>query len=243
MNNHLSKEQQQELQQLASIQKKKQEALKTATQPKAMTQLIEKQKRRGFAAADGRIHLCCQGDAKELLMRGLVYFCGSRAQWLPEYEEVVAWMEDNQGKGLMCIGDCGRGKTLITQRILPMLFEKGILRNRNGNKLVYNIHTALDLLDKFKEISYGTLICIDDVGTEPCMKKFGVTHDYFPELVDLCERREKLLICSTNLKVEQIVGGTDDRGRTYEARYDQRTFDRLRSLTRRVFFQGDSMRE
>ena len=231
MNNHLSTEQQQELQQLADVQKKKQAARNAAALPKSMSQIIEQQKRRGLRPADNRIHLCCQGDARDLLMHGLVYLLGERAKWLPEYDEITEWLTDNDGRGLMCIGDCGRGKTIITQRILPLLFERGRIRSAKGQKLIYNTHTALDLLDHFQEIAYGTLICIDDVGTEPRMKKFGVTHDYFSELVDLCERHEKLLVCSTNLSGEEL-----------QERYGLRTFDRLTSLTRRVFFEGQSQR-
>jgi len=74
-------------------------------------------------------------------------------------------------------------------------------------------------------------VCIDDVGTEPNQKRYGVTHNYFAELVDLCERQEKLLICSTNLSREELT-----------ERYGLRTMDRLTALTKRVFFEGESLR-
>ena len=31
---------------------------------------------------------------------------------LPEYDEVIDWMYDTRGVGLLLIGDCGRGKAL-----------------------------------------------------------------------------------------------------------------------------------
>ena len=52
-------------------------------------------------------------NAKELLQQGLQYFLGDSAQWLPCYDEIAAWMTDNQGRGLLCMGNCGLGKTLI----------------------------------------------------------------------------------------------------------------------------------
>ena len=34
----------------------------------------------------------------------------SSFQWLPEYDEIADWMSDTQGKGLLLMGSCGRGK-------------------------------------------------------------------------------------------------------------------------------------
>jgi DNA replication protein DnaC len=51
-------------------------------------------------------------------------------------------------------------------------------------------------------------------------------------LVDECERKQKLLLVSTNLSKQEL---TD--------RYQLRTFDRLTAITRRVFFiEGESFR-
>ena len=196
---------------------------------KALASLVAAQRKRGFRMTDSKVRFTMQ-DADQVLMRGLVYFCGERAEWLAEYEEIAEWLTDNDGKGLMCIGDCGRGKTLITQKIIPLMFENYV-RLADGTRPAIACHTALDLLDRFDEIAQNKSICIDDIGTEPDMKKYGVTHNYFSELVDLCERKEKLLICSTNLSRDEL---TD--------RYGIRTMDRLTAITRRVFFEGESLR-
>lgn len=92
------------------------------------------------------------------------------------------------------------------------------------------------------------------MGTEAIAKVYGETHNYFAELVDLCNDRDKLLICSTNLSQEQLFGGVvdepDDPARpdgpthrvVYPQRYDQRILSRLTGNTVRVWFEGDDLR-
>ena len=229
LSDHITDEQRQMLEQAAADNKSKQEAAQKKDRTRALAGLVAQQRRNGFRIADNKIRFKL-ADADQVLMRGLAYFCGERVTWLDEYEEIADWLSDNDGKGLMCIGDCGRGKTLITQKIIPLMFENYV-RLADGTRPAIACHTALDLLDRFDEISQYKTVCIDDIGTEPDMKKYGVTHNYFSELVDLCERKEKLLICSTNLSREELT-----------ARYGIRTMDRLTAITRRVFFEGESLR-
>ena len=217
------------LEQAAADNEKKQEAARKKDRTKELTGLIDQQRRNGFRVSDSKIRFRLD-DADQVLMRGLVYCCGEQTQWLEEYDEVASWLSDNDGKGLMCIGDCGRGKTVITQRIIPLMFQNYI-RLADGTRPAIACYTAIDLLDHYDEISQNKTICIDDIGTEPNQKKYGVVHNYFSELVDLCERRDKLLICSTNLSRDELT-----------ARYGLRTMDRLTAITRRVFFEGASLR-
>ena len=42
---------------------------------------------------------------------------------LPEYDEVIDWMTNTGDKGLMLMGDCGRGKSIILNGVLPVLFK------------------------------------------------------------------------------------------------------------------------
>lgn len=186
--------------------------------------IIRQQRESGFRADDTRIHIET-ADARRVLMRGLVHFCGEQTQWLPEYEEVALWMADNKGRGLLCYGNCGRGKSLITQRILPIVFQ-------HWHGLIMNTVNAPELSDRFQEISQYKIVSIDDIGTEAVANKFGEKHDYFAELVDLAERKQKLLVISTNLGLNEIF-----------ERYGERTFDRLRSITTTVLFKGESLRK
>ena len=66
-------------------------------------------------------------DARTELKNALVTVLsamGERLVWLPEYDKVAAWLSDNNGKGLLLFGNCGRGKSLITRYAIPMLLRK-----------------------------------------------------------------------------------------------------------------------
>ena len=176
----------------------------------------------GRSVEDKRIHISIP-TPKRWLIEGFQKFV-SDFEWQPEYEEVAEWLRDNKGKGLLCMGNCGRGKTVITQRIIPIL-----LRFYHG--LVVNTITANDLNEHYDEIKQYKIIGIDDVGTESESVKYGERHVYFNEIVDLAERKDKLLILSTNLDGDEI-----------KERYGARTADRLRGLTTQIIFPGESLR-
>ena len=256
----LSPEQEQLLREAAADNERKRaeiEAVKAKRDRTAMmADIIRQQRKGGGFKGDAKVRWTLQ-DADVLLMRGLAYAIGPTAQWLPEYDAVADWLSDNQGKGLMCIGDCGRGKTVITRDILSVLFAKTIrVRFQDGTTghPVYNYFLAKELKSRWAEVERCKIICVDDVGTEAIAKVYGETHNYFSELVDLCNDRDKLLICSTNLSQEQLFGGVvdepDDPSRpdgpthrvVYPQRYDQRILSRLTGNTVRVWFEGEDLR-
>jgi len=235
----LRPEQEQLLRQVAENNRRQEER---KNRSKLLSDIIREQSKRGFRP-DAKVRWQLP-DAESLLMRGLAWAIGPTAQWLPEYDGVVEWLANNDGRGLMCIGDCGRGKTVITRDILPLIFDNYInVRFPDGNvgHIVYNYFLATELKSRWAEIERCKVICIDDVGTEPIAKVYGETHNLFAELVDLCNDRDKLLICSTNLTQTQLFGGDED-GVTYPPRYDQRTFSRLTANTVRVYFEGEDLR-
>ena len=95
--------------------------------------------------------------SKELIERGLKYFFGEKAKWLPEYDALADWLKDNIGKGLLCCGDGGRGKTFVCERILlPIIMKKYPFANV-GKIRAYTI--AKDYGDVF-----GNILFIDDIG-------------------------------------------------------------------------------
>ena len=245
LQDHIDDETREALQQMAEAQHAATDAEKARRDRTAMmADIIRRQRRGGGFKGDTKVRWTLQ-DADMLLMRGLAYAIGPTAQWLPEYDAVADWLGDNRGKGLMCIGDCGRGKTVITRDILPLVFKNYIqvYDEKAGYWFhpVYGYFLAKELKSRWNEIVTGKIICIDDVGTEPIAKVYGETHNYFSELVDLCNDRDKLLICSTNLTQAQLFGGEED-GTVYPARCDQRTFSRLVGNTVRVYFEGEDLR-
>lgn len=163
-------------------------------------------------------------DARRKLWYHLRCTLGEQAVWTPDYEAVCQWLSDNEGKGLLLYGNCGRGKSIIAMHCLPRIFyvEQG---------KVLNTFAAIDLLTQYDSIKEYKNIVIDDIGTEPDGREYGVGHNYVSELVDLAERKQKMLVLTTNLTYDELL-----------QRYGTRTMDRLHALCRRVLFKGNSLR-
>ena len=176
-------------------------------------------------------------EAREMLSAGLRYYLGDSAKWLPCYDEVAAWLSDNKGRGLLCVGDNGLGKTLICQNIIPVLLQQNVRK-------IVKTYSALDMNQKIDELLRIELLGIDDVGTEPLETiSYGVRRIAFSELVDASEKQGTLLILSTNLRTNH---GTDRAGNpvpSIEDRYGLRTYDRLKAVVKSVTFKGKSMRK
>lgn len=190
----------------------------------------------GFNPYPERLHIQIP-QAREQLAAGLRFFLGDRAQWLPAYDEVAAWLTDNHGRGLLCVGSNGLGKTLICQNIIPVLLQQ------NMRKIV-KVCSALDMNQHLDELLRIHILSIDDVGTEPVETiNYGVRRIAFSELVDQSEKQGTLLILSTNLRTTY---GTDKDGNivpSIEDRYGLRTYDRLKAVTKTVVFKGKSFRK
>ena len=166
-------------------------------------------------------------NAKLLLCNGLKYYCGESAVWQPEYEEVAEWLTDNKGRGLWLCGECGRGKTLIGAKILPVLFNF-----YHFPRKIISLYDAKDLNSKFDDIVKKHIIYIDDVGKESVDVNYGNRNLRFPDIVDEAEKKGKLLMFTTNLSQEKMV-----------EKYGERTVDRLRAITKKIVFRGKSLRK
>jgi DNA replication protein DnaC len=166
-------------------------------------------------------------NAKLLLCNGLKYYCGEGAVWQHEYEEVAEWLTDNKGRGLWLCGECGRGKTLIGAKILPVLFNF-----YHFPRKIISLYDAKDLNSKFDDIVKKHIIYIDDVGKESVEVNYGNRNLRFPDIVDEAEKKGKLLMFSTNLSQEKMV-----------EKYGERTVDRLRAITKKIVFRGKSLRK
>lgn len=170
-------------------------------------------------------------DAEKKLRDGLEYCVnhfaeGEKAQWIEKsYRPVVDWMTDNHGRGLLLLGKCGLGKTLIGKHILPI-----ILRNDCGKYV--NVVNANEMNKHIDELLELKIIYIDDLGTESILKSYGNTRNTFSELVDAAEQQGKLIMISTNLTTRELSD-----------KYGERTLDRLRAITKFIPFVGQSMRK
>lgn len=164
-------------------------------------------------------------DAKVALWRGIQFFTGDRASWQPEYNDIAAWLTNNKGRGLLCIGNCGRGKTLICGKIIPVLL------NSHCRKIVA-CYDAQQMNAELDAVKQKHIIYVDDIGTEFLSVKYGLKRLSFAELVDDAEKKGKLLIITTNLSLSEL-----------QAKYGERTVDRLRAITTPVVFKGGSLRK
>jgi len=143
---------------------------------------------------------------------------------LPEYDEIVDWMVDNNGQGLMLQGDCGRGKSVIITGVIPALFFM-----RFG--LVFR-PTHADLIPStINALSASHTVVIDEVGVEPLTNDFGEKYEGFNRIINAAENSLKLVFIATNLTSAQIL-----------QRYGERTVERLSRLCKIVKFEGDSLR-
>lgn len=162
-----------------------------------------------------------------------------RYEHLPEYAGIIDWMTATDDKGLLLMGDCGRGKSVILNLVLPVLF-------RMKNRVFLPVHAQ----DIGKEIPDGqrcygqppttyldrllhtAFPAIDELGVEPMINNYGEKSEGFNLVLNAAERYHRPVFLTTNLTEEQIYN-----------RYGERTIDRLTHLCRTIHFAGESLRK
>ena len=178
-----------------------------------------------------RLQLSVPG-AREHMERELLRVIGPGYQWIQKpYDKIVEWLSDNKGRGLLCVGTTGRGKSLLCQQILPVILG-------NGGRPIASI-AATDLKSRLDELLHEKIVIIDDLGKEP-RKYFGNVDNSFFELCNNAERTGNLLIITTNLSTTP-----SDRAlypESIQERYGAEVLDRLKSITRMVRLEGESLR-
>lgn len=143
-------------------------------------------------------------------------------EYLEEYDKVVKWMVNTEGKGLLLAGSCGRGKSVILNGVLPLLYRAKF------NKVLTPI--AARKLHTIKE--YPFFIVVDDIGQEEIINSYGTKIDAVEDFISEAEDRMKLLLISSNLNGNQL-----------RERYGERIFDRINRLCNVVVFTGKSKRK
>lgn len=176
-------------------------------------------------------------NAKKRMQDGLRYFLGDKAQWLDGYDKVASWLTDNRGRGLLCVGSSGRGKSLLCQKILPVILG-------NGGRPIPSVN-ASELHDRLDELKRERILIIDDLGKEPRLH-FGDPDRSFFELCNNAEQTGNLLIVTTNLSTTAMSPEHPSAhfyADNIERRYGTEVLDRLKVITTMARLEGPSLRE
>ena len=180
-----------------------------------------------------RIDTC---DPRRELWAAIRMNVKNEPKWLPDYDEVARWLSDNNSRGLICIGTCGLGKSVICCQALPYLFK----RHFNLDTMVVTATEMNQRIDKLlKYCGQNRIIVVDDLGKEAA-SVYG--RRPFFELVDAAERTGTLLIITTNLRTTRDT----DLRRNYpsiETRYGIPALERLKAITKVIVFKGESLRK
>lgn len=191
-----------------------------------ISKVIEDMKRAGMPSPIDKVFISIP-DAKSVLQKYLSHFLqmqGRKLQWLPEYDHICEWLSDNKGLGLFMYGNCGRGKSFLGRYILPAILLK------YNNKIVKTFD--VQEMNKDPELLLSKhIIGIDDIGTEEVSNTFGNKRMVFGEIMDSVEKESKLIIISSNLQQKDL-----------KEKYGDRILDRIKETTKRVLFEGESLR-
>lgn len=189
--------------------------------------IYEDMKAHGMKLPYDRVRIRLKG-ANEALREGMDYILrqqGRETIWLPEYERVSNWLSDNEGRGLMLMGGCGLGKTILGMYVLPGLIL-------HSTRLVTRCYTAQEMNERPDEVVAKRIVSLDDVGTEEISIKYGERRNVFAEVMDNAEKKGNLVIATTNLNGDGL-----------RQRYGDRVIDRIRSTMRVIPLNGNSMRK
>ena len=165
--------------------------------------------------------------ASEIFEKAFIYLLkvqGNRKEYKEKegYQEVISWLNNNDGKGLLLLGACSLGKTFMARYVLPAILLK------YSNRVVKSYDLQRDNIDAILKLK---ICCLDDIGTEDVRNEYGTKRMAFAEIVDNAEKNSNILIITTNLTGPEI-----------KTRYGLRVYERLLAITKRVIITGDSER-
>ena len=170
-----------------------------------------------------RFKLGTKAELKEMFVKAFKHYDRTIDTYthLPAYDEIIDWLVDTKGRGLMLMGECGLGKSTILNYVIPAIF-----RTKTNKSLKSISAKDLGIIEK----SITTFIIIDDLGTESIKNDYGTKIDAVADAISYAEDSSKTLLITTNLS-----------GKSLKERYDERTLDRLRKC-KVVVIKGESFR-
>ena len=163
-----------------------------------------------------------KGDAAQLFKKSFLMVDKTIKTYhhLPEYDHVIDWIADSKGKGLLLTGSLGRGKSVILNGVIPLIFRA------IHNKVLKPVPARSY---RFEEGRWG--YCIDDIGQEGVVNDYGTKLYSVADMISDAEDQMKLVVLSSNLTKSQLSD-----------KYGDRIVDRLSRLCKTVVFNGNSFR-
>ena len=170
-----------------------------------------------------RYKLGSKKELKEMFIKAFKYYDRTIDVYehLNSYDDIIDWLSDTKGRGLMLMGDCGLGKSTILNYVIPAIF-----RTKTNKLLTSTPAKELGEIDR----SSASFIIIDDLGTESIKNDYGTKIDAVADAISYAEDSSKTLLITTNLASKAL-----------KERYDERTLDRLRKC-KVVVIKGKSFR-
>ena len=170
-----------------------------------------------------RYKLGSKEELKEMFIKAFKYYDRTidKYEHLHAYDEIIDWLVDTRGRGLMLMGECGLGKSTILNYVIPAIFRT------KTNKVLRSI-PAKELAAVERNVA--PFIIIDDLGTESIKNDYGTKIDAVSDAISYAEDSSKTLLITTNLSPQGL-----------KTRYDERTLDRLRKC-KVVIIKGKSFR-
>ena len=170
-----------------------------------------------------RYKLGSKEELKEMFIKAFKYYDRTidKYEHLSAYDEIIDWLVDTRGRGLMLMGECGLGKSTILNFVIPAIFRT------KTNKVLRSI-PAKELAAVERNVA--PFIIIDDLGTESIKNDYGTKIDAVADAISYAEDSSKTLLITTNLSPNSL-----------KERYDERTLDRLRKC-KVVIIKGKSFR-
>lgn len=170
-----------------------------------------------------RYKLGTKEELKEMFIKSFKYYDRTIDKYdhLSSYDEIIDWLVDTRGRGLMLMGECGLGKSTILNYVIPAIFRT------KTNKVLRSVPAKeLGAVDR----NVAPFILIDDLGTESIKNDYGTKIDAVADAISYAEDSSKTLLITTNLSPKSL-----------KERYDERTLDRLRKC-KVVIIKGKSFR-
>lgn len=170
-----------------------------------------------------RYKLGSKEELKEMFIKSFKYYDRTIDKYdhLSSYDEIIDWLVDTKGRGLMLMGECGLGKSTILNYVIPAIFRT------KTNKVLRSVPAKeLGAIDR----NVAPFIIIDDLGTESIKNDYGTKIDAVADAISYAEDSSKTLLITTNLSPKSL-----------KERYDERTLDRLRKC-KVVIIKGNSFR-